>query len=54
MKFKDAELIGVPTIVVVGKGLADGVVEVKDRASGERVDVPVDDVVARLVELVRG
>jgi prolyl-tRNA synthetase len=54
VKFKDAELIGVPTIVVVGKGLADGVVEVKDRASGERVDVRVDDVVARLVELVRG
>ena len=31
VKFKDAELIGVPTIVVVGKGLADGTVEVKDR-----------------------
>ena len=31
VKFKDAELIGVPTIVVVGKGLVDGVVEVKDR-----------------------
>ena len=41
MKFKDAELIGVPTIVVVGKGLADGVVEVKDRASGEREEVAV-------------
>ena len=36
VKFKDAELIGVPTIVVVGRGLADGVVEVKDRATGER------------------
>ena len=34
VKFKDAELIGVPTIVVVGKGLVDGVVEVKDRRSG--------------------
>ena len=32
VKFKDAELIGVPTIVVVGKGLADGTIEVKDRA----------------------
>jgi prolyl-tRNA synthetase len=42
VKFKDAELIGVPTIVVVGKGLADGVVEVKDRATGERHNVPVD------------
>jgi prolyl-tRNA synthetase len=41
VKFKDAELIGVPTIVVVGRGLADGVVEVRDRASGERENVPV-------------
>ncbi len=53
MKFKDAELIGVPTIVVVGKGLVDGVVEVKDRASGEREDVAVGDVVAHVVGLVR-
>ncbi len=54
VKFKDAELIGVPTIVVVGKGLADGVVEVKDRRSGERTEVAVDDVVAHLTALVRG
>ena len=39
VKFKDAELIGVPTILVVGKGLASGVVELKDRRSGEREDV---------------
>ncbi|MDF9717770.1 proline--tRNA ligase [Nocardioides sp. ChNu-153] len=54
VKFKDAELLGVPTIVVVGKGLADGVVEVKDRRSGEREDVAVDDVVARVTQVVRG
>ena len=53
VKFKDAELIGVPTIVVVGKGLADGVVEVKDRRTGEREDVPADHVVDHLVRLVR-
>lgn len=53
VKFKDAELIGVPTIVVVGKGLADGVVEVKDRRSGEREDVAVADVVARVLDAVR-
>ena len=35
VKFKDSELIGVPTIVVVGRGLASGTVEVKDRRSGE-------------------
>ncbi len=52
VKFADAELVGVPTIVVVGRGLANGVVEVKDRASGERADVPVDEVVAHLVGLV--
>ena len=40
MKFKDAELIGVPTIVVVGRGLADGMIEIRDRRSGEREDVP--------------
>ena len=54
VKFKDAELIGVPTIVTVGRGLADGVVEVKDRASGERTDVPVADAVDHLAALVRG
>src|SRR5690606_6082860 len=48
VKFKDAELMGVPTIVVVGKGLADGVVEVKDRRTGARADVPVADIVAHL------
>ncbi|MNW27381.1 Proline--tRNA ligase [compost metagenome] len=48
VKFSDAELIGIPTIVVVGRGLAEGVVEVKDRATGERRDVKVEDVVAEL------
>jgi prolyl-tRNA synthetase len=54
VKFKDAELIGVPTIVVVGKGLADGVIEVKDRAGGERENVPVDRIVEHVVGVVRG
>jgi prolyl-tRNA synthetase len=54
VKFKDAELIGIPTIVTVGRGLADGVVEVRDRASGERTDVPVGDAVDHLVGVVRG
>ena len=54
VKFKDAELIGVPTIVTVGRGLADGNVEVKDRRSGERTEVPVGDAVDHLVGVVRG
>ncbi|MGI9064216.1 MAG: proline--tRNA ligase [Pseudonocardiaceae bacterium] len=53
VKFADAELLGVPTILVVGRGLASGVVEVKDRATGERTEVPVEGVVAQLVELCR-
>jgi prolyl-tRNA synthetase len=53
VKFADAELIGVPTILVVGRGLANGVVEVKDRASGERTEVAVDDAVSHLVALAR-
>jgi prolyl-tRNA synthetase len=53
VKFKDAELLGVPTIVVVGKGLADGAVEVRDRASGERDNVPVDEVVPAVLAAVR-
>jgi prolyl-tRNA synthetase len=51
VKFADAELIGVPTILVVGRGLASGVVEVKDRATGERTEVPVDGAVSHLQEL---
>ncbi len=54
VKFKDAELIGVPTILTVGRGLADGTVEVRDRATGERKEVPVADAVDHLVGVVRG
>jgi prolyl-tRNA synthetase len=53
VKFADSELIGVPTIVVVGRGLADGTIEVKDRRSGERIHVPVGDAVQHLVEVCR-
>ena len=49
MKFKDAELIGVPTIVVVGRGLADGTIELKDRRSGERREVAVGSSVEEIL-----
>lgn len=51
VKFADAELLGVPTIVVVGRGLADGVVEVKDRRTGEARNVAVADIVGELAAL---
>jgi prolyl-tRNA synthetase len=53
VKFKDAELIGIPTIVVVGKQLSEGLIEVKDRASGVRVEVPVSEAAQHLVAEVR-
>jgi prolyl-tRNA synthetase len=53
VKFADAELVGVPTILVVGRGLANGVVEVKDRRTGEREEIAVDTIVEHLVKLVR-
>jgi prolyl-tRNA synthetase len=51
--FKDAELIGIPTHVVVGKGLAEGVVELRDRRAGTSRTVPVGDAVAEVVREVR-
>jgi prolyl-tRNA synthetase len=52
--FKDAELIGVPTYVVVGKSLAaDGTVEVRDRRSGSSTAVPLADAVTAVVAEVQ-
>ena len=39
VKFKDAELLGVPWIVVVGRGWADGVVELRNRFSGQTTEL---------------
>jgi prolyl-tRNA synthetase len=47
-KFADADLLGMPTIVVVGKALAEGNVEVKDRKTGERRTVALTDAVTEL------
>ena len=52
VKFNDSELIGVPTIVVVGKRLVDGFIEVKDRRSGDRTDLAVATAVDDLARLV--
>ncbi|HEY8295196.1 MAG TPA: proline--tRNA ligase [Micrococcaceae bacterium] len=53
VKFGDAELLGVPTILAVGRGLADGVVEIKDRVTGHADNVPVDDAVAFVLNAAR-
>ena len=52
VKFNDSELLGIPTIVVVGKRLAEGFIEVKDRRSGDRDDVAIGDAVTYLQRVV--
>ncbi|WP_270181866.1 proline--tRNA ligase [Alkalihalobacillus sp. CinArs1] len=51
VKFKDADLIGVPLRVVVGKKAADGIVEVKRRDTGESFEVAVDELNSELQKL---
>ena len=52
VKFKDAELLGGPYILVVGRGLEEGVVELRTRATGESVTIAVDDAVAEVTKVV--
>jgi len=48
VKFADAEVIGVPTILIVGRGAAEGRVELWDRVSGEKTEISVDEALSRL------
>ena len=52
--FKDAELLGIPTVVVVGKSLADGLVEVRDRRSGASRTVALEEAVVAVTSEVHG
>lgn len=55
VKFKDAELLGMPLLVVVGRGWADGVVELRDRFAGEKRELAVGDGLAGQIRAaVRG
>lgn len=53
VKFKDAELLGVPWIVVVGRGWADGVVELRDRFSGDKRDVAAASATEEILAAIR-
>jgi len=53
VKFGDAELLGVPTIVIVGKGLGDGEVELWDRRSNERRAISVDGAANEVIAEIR-
>ena len=52
-KFKDADLLGMPFHVIIGdKGLKNGQIEIKRRATGERIMVKLEDAVAEIIKLL--
>ncbi|MFW0741973.1 proline--tRNA ligase [Aliarcobacter butzleri] len=52
-KMSDFELLGFPYAVVIGKKLEDGLVEIVDRKTLEKIDVKVDEVISKILELVK-
>lgn len=54
VKFKDAELLGMPWIVVVGRGWADGVVELRNRFTGETREIAADGAAAEISSVLAG
>ncbi|MFF0632134.1 proline--tRNA ligase [Nocardia sp. NPDC004151] len=54
VKFKDAELLGMPYIVVVGRGWAEGKIELRDRFAGTAEELPADSAVATVAAKIRG
>ncbi|RJO74781.1 proline--tRNA ligase [Nocardia panacis] len=54
VKFKDAELLGMPWILVIGRGWAEGKVELRDRFSGASVEIPAETAVEAVVARIRG
>lgn len=53
VKFKDAELIGVPWVVVVGRGWSEGTVELRERATGEVTQIAVDGAADEIIRRIR-
>ena len=54
VKFKDSELLGIPLVVVVGRGFAEGNVELRDRFTGESREVPVEGALGEILTAIRG
>ena len=54
-KFKDADLLGIPYRIMVGKGFSEkGEVEIRDRATGATLSLPLAEAEAKIIDLVRG
>ena len=54
VKFADTEILGMPTSVVVGRDLANGLVEIRDRKSGEKRSVAAEDALAEVLKEING
>ncbi|MDD6311629.1 MAG: proline--tRNA ligase [Firmicutes bacterium] len=52
VKFKDADLIGIPVAITVGRGAADGIVEYKLRREADKVELSVEDAIAKAIDIV--
>lgn len=52
VKFKDAELLGMPFVAILGRSFADGIIELRIRG-GETLEVPAEQIVDKLIELLR-
>jgi len=55
VKFNDADLIGFPVQVIIGKkGIAEGKIEIKLRQSGEKIKISTDNALAEILKLISG
>lgn len=52
VKFKDADLLGIPVRITVGRGAADGIIEYKLRRDADKEEISVQDGIARAIEIV--
>ena len=52
-KMKDFELIGIPYIMIVGRRASEGIVELKDRMTNEKVELPYQEAIDKIIEAVR-
>lgn len=53
VKFKDADLIGIPVRITAGKKISEGIVEYKERRNGEVIEMTVDEAVEKVIEFVK-
>lgn len=53
VKFKDADLIGIPVRIVVGKKISDGIVEYKERTMQQAVEKDIDTAIKDVIEFIK-